>query len=86
MEKARYLYQGLHVRGFDLGSGVAFLRIVVHEADGSDGRIKSADYFLPFCVMNQLGPSIKDFLFKAQDPGQSTRLNKVEDSSAVDRD
>lgn len=75
MEKARYLCQGLHVRGFDLERGAAVLRIMVNEADGSDGKIKSADYFLPFRVMNELGPSIKNFLFNAQDPGQSTRAH-----------
>lgn len=73
MNQARYLCQGLHVRGFDLERGAAVLTLMVSEADGSDRQIKTADYFLPFRVLTELGDSIEKLLFKAQDAGSAGR-------------
>ena len=59
MNQARYLCQGLHVHGFDLERGAAVLTLMVSEADGSDRQIITADYFLPFRVLTELGDSIE---------------------------
>lgn len=73
MNQARYLCQGLDVHGFDLERGAAVLTLMVSEADGSDRQIKTADYFLPFRVLTELGDSIAKLLFKAQDAGRAGR-------------